>query len=441
MDVLVLPSSEPLVQIDRAKGRFRIDKRVFTDQRVFEKERDIIFNRCWLYVGHDSEIAAPGRFLTRLVGQYSLLFNRDREGRVNAFHNLCMHRGVLLSTETCGKARSFTCPYHGWTYRDDGQMLGQGPTGGYPEDFNADGDYDLRRAPRLESYRGFWFMNMNPRAVPLEAYLAGAREWIDLIVDQVEEGLEVIPGSQEFIVNCNWKSISENQVDAYHGPSLHLSYFQYAADRAAAMNGGERPRPLTLNGHGHGLGNGHAGVENLVKTGKPSTDWIPAFGEETRPIIEANRARLIAKYGEARGVRMSDFARQMLIFPNTILNDVLSLSVRTSYPMSPTQSRSNIWNLAPVGEDPRIRKVRLENHLTFVGPGGFAHPDDYEVFDRRALGDAHSPPFLHDYSKGMVPGDEEDLLTAVGDQAAEAQQRAWWTQWDRILGGEEILEP
>jgi p-cumate 2,3-dioxygenase alpha subunit len=281
---------------------------------------------------------------------------------------------------------------------------------------------------------------MNRAAVPLEAYLAGAREWIDLIVDQVEAGLEVTPGAQEFIVNCNWKSITENQIDAYHGPALHGSYFQYAADRAE-KRGGVRPKPLTLNGRGFGLGNGHGGVENFVKVGKPTTDWIPAFGEETRPLIEANRDRLMNKYGAERGIRMCERSRQMLIFPNTILNDVLSLSVRTSYPLSPTSSRSNIWNLAPVGEDLRIRRIRLENHLTFVGPGGFAHPDDYEIFDRRALGDAHSPHFLHDYSKGMSPIDEEsDLLWSTGDQSEEAQQRAWWAQWDRVLRGVETLE-
>jgi p-cumate 2,3-dioxygenase alpha subunit len=219
-----------------------------------------------------------------------------------------------------------------------------------------------------------------------------------------------------------------------------MTYFQYAADRAA-QRGGERPKPLTLNGKAYGLGNGHGGVEQLVKVGRPSTDWIPAFGEEVRPIVEANRARLLAKFGEERGLRMCERSRQMLIFPNTILNDVMSLSVRTSYPLSATSCRSNIWNLAPVGEDPRIRRIRLENHLTFVGPGGFAHPDDYEIFDRRMLGDAHSPNFRHDYSKGMTPGDESvDVLTSIGDQSDENQQRAWWAQWDRVLSGAETLE-
>ena len=137
---------------------------------------------------------------------------------------------------------------------------------------------------------------------------------------------------------------------------------------------------------------------------------------------------------------MTTRTRNLLIFPNTILNDVLSLSIRTSYPESATSTRSNIWSLAPQGEDPAIRKIRLQNHLTFVGPGGFAHPDDYEMFDRRAIADQQSPAMLHDYSKGMVRGSDQDPLFARGDQADEAQHRAWWTQWDRMLRGAETLE-
>ena len=51
-----------------------------------------------------------------------------------------------------------------------------------------------------------------------------------------------------------------------------------------------------------------------------------------------------------------------------------------------------------------------------------------------------SPPTAHDYSKGMVAGVADDLLTATGDHSDEAQQRAWWTQWDRVLRGAETLE-
>ncbi len=428
---------EGYVRINREKGRFMVDKRAFYDQALFERERAYIFDRCWLYVAHESEVALPGSFLTRQVGSYSILFNKDRDGGIHAYHNLCTHRGVLLSTEKCGRGNTFSCPYHGWVFDAKGKLLDQGARSGYPPGFNEDGTYNLHPVPRLEQYGGFYFMNMNPRAVSLEKYLAGAKEWIDLIIDQNERGLEVTPGEQEFRVNFNWKSITENQIDSYHGPSLHSTYFQYAAKRA-----GDTPQQqaAAYAGGGFAFGNGHGGFELGIKVGKPVADWIPAFGEETRPLIETKKAEILAKWGEERGTRMTTRTRNLLIFPNTILNDVLSLSIRTSYPESATSSRSNIWSLVPVGEDPLVRKVRLQNHLTFVGPGGFAHPDDYEMFDRRAIADHQSPPFLHDYSKGMYPGYAEDFMVNVGDQSDEAQHRAWWTQWDRMLRGEETME-
>jgi len=425
------------VHAERDKARFRVDKRAFTDAQVFESERAFIFNRTWLYLGHESELRQPGCFLTRQVADYSILFNKDKDGVLHAFHNLCMHRGTVLSTEKCGTAKVFTCPYHGWTYGTNGSLLSQGARTGYDAGFNADGYYNLRPVPRLEQYRGFYFINMNPKAVSLHKYLAGATEWIDLIVDQTDESLEVTPGEQEFRVNCNWKLITENQIDSYHGPALHSSYFQYALKRS-----GETPEQLSANysGGSFAFGNGHAGFEVGIRTGKPIADWIPAFGPESKPIIERKKAQLLEKWGTERGTRMSTRTRNLLIFPNTILNDVMSLSIRTAWPETPTSTRANIWSLAPMGEHPLIRKIRLQNHLTFVGPGGFAHPDDYEIFDRIAMGDRMSPLMMHDYSKGMKKGSTDDILVATGDQADEGQQRAWWTQWDRIVGGAETLE-
>jgi p-cumate 2,3-dioxygenase alpha subunit len=425
------------VEAQPQRARFRVDKRAYREEEVLELERKYIFSRTWLYVGHESELPHAGSYLTRQISDYSILLIRGADRVVRAFHNICMHRGTLLAAEKCGKAKTFTCPYHGWTYGANGNLLGQGAKYGYDATFNADGSYSLRHVPRLEQYRGFYFMNMNPKAISLDRYLAGAKDWIDLIVDQTETSLEVTPGEQEFRVNCNWKLITENQIDSYHGPNLHSSYFKFALQRS-----GQTPAELAANytGASFGLGNGHAGFEVGIKTGKPIADWIPAFGEKTRPIIEATRAALDDKWGAERAARMCTRTRNLLIFPNTILNDVMSLSIRTAWPESATSTRANIWSLAPTGEHPLIRKIRLQNHLTFVGPGGFAHPDDYEVFDRIALGDRLSPAFMHDYSKGMMVGTDDDLRISEGDQADEGQQRAWWTQWDRIVGGIDTLE-
>jgi p-cumate 2,3-dioxygenase alpha subunit len=89
-------------------------------------------------------------------------------------------------------------------------------------------------------------------------------------------------------------------------------------------------------------------------------------------------------------------------------------------------------------EDPLLRQVRLDNYLTFVGPGGFATPDDFEAFALCQRGTEHSPGGWSDISKGMQA--DEDFLFARSDFTDEAQMRAWWAQWDRIVSGAEALE-
>jgi p-cumate 2,3-dioxygenase alpha subunit len=73
---------------------------------------------------------------------------------------------------------------------------------------------------------------------------------------------------------------------------------------------------------------------------------VPAFGAETKPIIDANKERLIAKYGIERGTRMTTRTRNMLIFPNTILNDVMSVSIRTAWPGPDEDPRQHLESRA-----------------------------------------------------------------------------------------------
>ena len=97
---------------DKARGVFRMHRRAFVDQQIFELERERIFSRCWLYAGHVSEVAEPGQFVSRPVAGRPLLINRDRDGRLHVFFNSCTHRGAMVCRENKGRARNFSC--HFW---------------------------------------------------------------------------------------------------------------------------------------------------------------------------------------------------------------------------------------------------------------------------------------------------------------------------------------
>ncbi|HEY9547749.1 MAG TPA: Rieske (2Fe-2S) protein, partial [Solimonas sp.] len=90
----------------------------------FELEREAVFRRCWLQIGHISELPEPGTFIVRPVevAGASILITRGKDGAVRAFHNVCTHRGTRLVAESSGNRSAFTCRYHAWTFNNDGQL-------------------------------------------------------------------------------------------------------------------------------------------------------------------------------------------------------------------------------------------------------------------------------------------------------------------------------
>ncbi|MBC7285788.1 MAG: Rieske 2Fe-2S domain-containing protein, partial [Hoeflea sp.] len=84
------------IQDDREGGRFRVHRGVFTRDDVLETERRAIFDRCWLYLAHISEVRNPGDFISRRVGGRPVIFIRDRSGKLHVYFNSCAHRGALV---------------------------------------------------------------------------------------------------------------------------------------------------------------------------------------------------------------------------------------------------------------------------------------------------------------------------------------------------------
>src|SRR5258708_4145166 len=102
--------------IDESKKIFKVSRRAFVDPDILEAERAQIFDKCWLYLGHSSELAKPGDFVTRSVGGRNILFARDGKGVLKAMLNTCPHRGAQVCREKHGSAKSFQCFYHGWVF-------------------------------------------------------------------------------------------------------------------------------------------------------------------------------------------------------------------------------------------------------------------------------------------------------------------------------------
>jgi Rieske 2Fe-2S family protein len=118
-----------------------LEQRFYTDPEIYELELEKIISRNWILAGHESELAEPGDFKVLNVARESAIIVRSESGTINAFANVCRHRGSLVCLEEKGNTRKFECPYHGWMYDTDGKLVG---ARSMPEDFDRD-SHGLRR--------------------------------------------------------------------------------------------------------------------------------------------------------------------------------------------------------------------------------------------------------------------------------------------------------
>jgi p-cumate 2,3-dioxygenase subunit alpha len=402
-------SVDSLFVEDEAAGIFRFSPKVYCDPELFRDEQKRIFDRCWLYAGHESELPNPGDYLTRRVGGRPLLIVRGADNRIRLFHNSCRHRGTMVCRERSGNAKNFTCFYHYWTYGNDGKLIGVPGADSYGPAFAQDtmGLYEAR----ADAYRGWIFVCFSRESMGLIDYLADARDLLDMILDQDESGSVILPGAHEYSMRANWKMLMENTVDIYHLNSTH-SRFMY--DYLPHVLGLKPPDPRTANDGAmspRGLGNGHAVIEYRKFSGVAD---------------EAKRKAWQAKFGRERADRMLDYTRTLLLFPNTLFIEQRRV-IRTIFPLAPDHAEITGFPLMPAIDDPAVRKQRLDIYLSFLGPAGFATPDDNEVMELIQKNCAGLPDdAMIDCSRGMT--------SAAPKPQDEAQMRAFWRQWRAVIG-------
>jgi Rieske 2Fe-2S family protein len=218
-------SARPVSAADVAAVRRPVDEaqmlpaRVFHDPQVFAYEQDEWFARTWVCVAREADVGEAGTYVLVNVAGESVILLRDRTGTVNALYNVCRHRGSTLldpAPEGATNARivRIQCPYHAWIYDLDGSLK-RAPHTEDIQDFAA-ADQSLVRV-RLESWAGFLFVNLDPDAEPLLAYLD------DLPAAVADYPLASLRRARrlEYDVGANWKVIGENYSECLHCPGVH----------------------------------------------------------------------------------------------------------------------------------------------------------------------------------------------------------------------------
>ena len=205
--------------------RGMIPAHIYNDPEIFALERDRLFARAWIFVAHESEVPQPGDYVVRRVLADSFIVARDEQGSVRVMFNMCLHRGMQVCRAEMGNASHFRCPYHAWTYRNDGRLAGlpfhDEAYGG--EDGFARRGQALLPAPAMDRYNGLIFVSLDPEAPPLRDWLGDFAFYLDLYTRQSQAQVE-LRGPQRWRVRANWKIGAENFAgDSYHTPHTHAS--------------------------------------------------------------------------------------------------------------------------------------------------------------------------------------------------------------------------
>jgi choline monooxygenase len=188
----------------------------YFDTRIARLENEQVFAHNWQVAGRVDQVRDKGQFFTTELGGEPIVVARGEDGVLRAFYNVCRHHAAAVVTELQGCAKQFRCPYHGWTYGNDGALKGM-------VEFEGVCDFDRAKngliPVAVDTWENFVFVNLDASAGPLRSFLANVPELVAPL--RLTEKLNFFD-RRVYTLNCNWKVYVDNYLDGgYHVPHAH----------------------------------------------------------------------------------------------------------------------------------------------------------------------------------------------------------------------------
>lgn len=422
---------------------------------AYALELDRVFGRCWLFVGHVSMVPKPHDFFTNFMGESNVIVQRDAQSKVRVFLNKCRHRANMVCPFDRGTARSFTCSYHGWTYKD-GALTGiPHLKDAYLGELDAS-DLGLIEVPRVATIGGLIFANWDAHAVSLDDYLGDVKWYLESFLCRDEiGGLEVLPGAHRYVMPANWKLLAENFAgDHYHFGITHAGVAHALnqerdgriALTAEAVKGKNLEFAVAAGyraGPAHGLlqlqyGEGPylLDLEHARKLGPEAVEWVTERQRQHEESLKTYRAK---PYSFHVGNIFPNFS---LIGVGTAL---YGKGLICHHPRGATKTETWMWcavekNAPQVVKD-RQRFVLMQRQAA----AGLVAPDDHENFERISDVINTRESRMSPLHYGMaIAHDEEDARPRDLDGAeqwpghivrnySEVMQRDFYRYWRELM--------
>lgn len=415
------------------EGRFPV--RAFNDPDIYALEQDQLFSRAWCFLAHESEVPAPGDYVVRYIGNNNIIVARDENGTVHANLNMCRHRGNILCKSEMGNASHFRCSYHGWTYKNSGDLIGvpymkEGYEGRLERT-----DWGLVSV-RVETYEGLVFGNLDPDAMSLEDYLGGFQFYLDLYLKHGLGGVVVHGPPDHWVADTDWKICAENFAgDGYHTPVAHqwgfsLGYFPSSGSTHS------QGWAVSIPDRGHGIGLGHS--PNFPPFGGFPDELVA----EMKQSLSAEQVEVFARTRTAVGTVFPNLS--FLMQPFSLVPGepgVRFVTMRLYHPAGPGRMEMYSWCLVPKNASQDYKDAAYRAYTLAFGQAGTFEQDDFENWTKvtRSAKSTMCRDLEFPYIMGMESDPDPDFPGpghAVTPYVNDTNFRNLWSRWGDYLAGE-----
>ncbi len=202
-------------EIERYRSGWSLERSIYTDEWVFQRDIERIYHRHWFFVGHESRVASPGDYFVFNLAESSLIVTRGEDNHIRVLSNVCRHRGMPICSQPEANTKAFVCPYHAWAYDTCGKLV---HARDMPSEFDPS-EFHLALGRACVVF-GLIFVSLAEEPLSLDLAAENLAPFLQ------PHGFDhaKVAARQESIVDANWKLVMENFLECYHCPSAHPEY-------------------------------------------------------------------------------------------------------------------------------------------------------------------------------------------------------------------------